>query len=223
MGWGDAWAGLSQQSFGLAIDTLRGRQQQKFQAERDEIALKAAEAQEKSRRAYEEKKANSQIMQTYTDPMTGEIIPVTQGQVRSGQARVPQSVLQAQRAEAEMANQIAMEDRELKGRRTEAQITADQARAQSSLAQAERARRPSPLSQTRADPNVSAVRSAYNTIANKGNKTQEQIMAELESLYGPDVVDQAFPGQGARREQAAQSVGRVVTGVDDLLDKYLKR
>ena len=39
MGWGDAWAGLSQQAMGFAIDSLRSKEQQKYQSERDEIAV----------------------------------------------------------------------------------------------------------------------------------------------------------------------------------------
>lgn len=58
MGWGDAWAGLSQQAFGLAVDSLRGMQQNKYQKERDQIAMKAEEAREKARRQYEEKMFN---------------------------------------------------------------------------------------------------------------------------------------------------------------------
>lgn len=55
MGWGDAWAGLSQQAFGFAIDSARGMQQDKMQRERDQIAMKAEEAQRKQREAYEER------------------------------------------------------------------------------------------------------------------------------------------------------------------------
>lgn len=55
MGWGDAWAGLSQQSFGLAVDSLRGMQQNKYQTQRDEAARIAEEKREKARRAYEER------------------------------------------------------------------------------------------------------------------------------------------------------------------------
>ena len=54
-GWGDAWGGLSQQAFGFAIDSLRGKQQQKYQMEREAAAQKAAEAQEKARRDWEAK------------------------------------------------------------------------------------------------------------------------------------------------------------------------
>jgi hypothetical protein len=55
MGWGDAWAGLSQQAMGFAIDSLQSKEQQKYQAERDEIARKAAEQQEEARRNWEQK------------------------------------------------------------------------------------------------------------------------------------------------------------------------
>lgn len=228
MGWGDAWAGLSQQSFGLAADSFRGMRANKQQLKRDEIARKAEEEQRKLREKYEQNKADSQILQTFTDPETGLMTPITAGQVRSGNAKVPQSVLQQQRAE----NEALAQEQQLKTRRTEAQIAADEARAQSSRASAglataraqspERFMRPNQERAPQADPNIRAVRSAYNTAANKGDKTQEQIMADLESLYGSDVVDQAFPGQGERRKQAAQSLGRIVTGVDDLVKKYLK-
>jgi len=229
MGWGDAWAGLSQQSFNTALNSLSRMQDNKQQIKRDEIARKAEEEQRRLREQYEQKKADNQILQTFTDPETGLMTPITAGQVRSGKAKVPQSVLQQQRAQDEALAQ----EQQLKTRRTEAQIAADEARAQASQASAglataraqnpERFMRPNQERAPQADPSIRAVRSTYNTLANKGDKTQQQIMAELESLYGTEAVDQAFPGQGARRQQAAQNVGRVVTGVDDLLDKYLKR
>lgn len=55
MGWGDAWAGLSQQAMGFAIDSLRSKEQQKYQTERDEIASKAQAQQEEARRNWEQK------------------------------------------------------------------------------------------------------------------------------------------------------------------------
>jgi len=212
MGWGDAWAGLSQQSFNTSLNALSRMQDNKQQLKRDEIAEKARQAQEKQRREYEQKKADSQIMQTFTDPETGMITPVTAGQVRSGKAQVPQSVLQQQRAESEAMRQ----EQQLKTRRTEAQITADEARAKASQASAglstaraqnpERFMRPQQERAVQTDPDVRAARSTYNTLANKGDKKPEEIMAELERLYGPEVVDQAFPGQGARRQGAASNV-----------------
>jgi hypothetical protein len=232
MGWGDAWAGLSQQAFAATINSLEEREQRKYQDKRDQIARKAAEAQEKSRRAYEERMQSQRVVQTYTDPNTGQIIPVTEGQIRSGQAAVPQSVLQAQRAEAELASRIAAEDRALKSRRTEAQIRADEARAQASAASAglSRARMENPEKfrmgrsdgGQRASPEVAAARGMYNTLVNKSGDS-EKALAQVRALYGEDVVSQAFPGQAEQRNRAAQTVGRVVTGVEDLLNKYLNQ
>jgi hypothetical protein len=58
MGWGDAWAGLSQQAFAATINSLEEREQRKYQDKRDQIARKAADSQERSRREYEEKMFN---------------------------------------------------------------------------------------------------------------------------------------------------------------------
>lgn len=55
MGWGDAWAGLSQQAFGATVDILQQKEQRKYQTERDEMARRAAEQQEDARRKWEEK------------------------------------------------------------------------------------------------------------------------------------------------------------------------
>lgn len=55
MGWGDAWAGLSQQAFGATVDILQQKEQRKYQTERDEMARRAAEQQEEARRKWEEK------------------------------------------------------------------------------------------------------------------------------------------------------------------------
>lgn len=232
MGWGDAWAGLSQQAFAATVDTLQQREQRKYQTQRDEIARKAEDAQRKQREAYERKMADQRVVQTFTDPSTGKIIPVTEGQIRSGKAAVPQSVLQAQRAEAEMANQVAAEDRALKSRRTEAQIRADEARAQASTASAglSRARIENPErfranrgeGVQRAAPEVAAARSMYNTLVNKDGDS-EKALAEVRRLYGPAVIEQAFPGQAEQRAQAAQNVGRAVVGIEDLLNKYLNQ
>lgn len=143
MGWGDAWAGLSQQAMGFAIDSLRSKEQQKYQAERDEIARRAAEDQERERRRYEERmmdkqaKLNkqvrdSEVAQTFVDPQTGQVIPITRGQISSGRASIPQFELERQRASAAMSAQ----DEALKTAKTQAQIEAERARAEQARASA---------------------------------------------------------------------------------------
>lgn len=61
MGWGDAWAGLSQQAFGATVDILQQKEQRKYQTERDEMARRAAEQQEKARRDWEEKMSKQKM------------------------------------------------------------------------------------------------------------------------------------------------------------------
>lgn len=238
MGWGDAWAGLSQQAMGFAIDSLRSKEQQKYQAERDEIARRAAEDQEKARRAWEEKMMDKQaklsrqqkdaeVAQTFIDPQTGAIVPITRGQISAGRATVPQFELERQRAEAAMAAQ----GEALKTQKTQADIEAARARAEQARAGAglSRARMENPErfrsqggNSQRVAPEVAAARGMYNTLVNKGGDTETAI-AQIRDLYGEDVVAQAFPGQAERRNRAAQNVGRVVTGVEDLLNKYLNQ
>ena len=141
MGWGDAWAGLSQQAFGYAIDNLRSRQQNKYQTQRDEAARVAAEQQERERRKYEERMMNkqaklnrqmkdSEVAQTFIDPTTGQVVPLTRGQIASGKASVPQFELERQRAEAAMASQ----GEALRTQKTQADIDAARARAEQARA-----------------------------------------------------------------------------------------
>lgn len=148
MGWGDAWAGLSQQAFGFAVDTLRSRQQNKFQTQREEAARKAAEQQEAARRAWEQKmmdkqanlnrqQKDSEVAQTFIDPQTGAVVPITRGQISSGKATVPQFELERQRAEAAiMAQGEALRTQKIQAEIDAARARAEQARAGAGLSRA---------------------------------------------------------------------------------------
>jgi hypothetical protein len=55
------------------------------------------------------------------------------------------------------------------------------------------------------------------------DKTTPEEQYEAARQIDPAVADAAFPAMAARRQGAAQTVGRVVTGVEDLLNKYLNQ
>lgn len=141
MGWGDAWAGLSQQAFGATVDILQQKEQRKYQTERDEMARRAAEQQEDARRKWEEKmmdkqaklnrqQKDSEVAQTFIDPQTGAVVPITRGQISSGRATVPQFELERQRSEAAMSAQ----GEALRTQKTQAEIEAARARAEQARA-----------------------------------------------------------------------------------------
>jgi hypothetical protein len=55
------------------------------------------------------------------------------------------------------------------------------------------------------------------------DKTTPEEQYEAARQIDPAVADAAFPAMAARRQGAAQTVGRVVTGVEDLLNKYFNQ
>jgi hypothetical protein len=150
MSWGSPYAAMGQQLMSFGLGQLQQKEDRAYQSKRDEMAAAAAKDQEKARQDFQkellrlrQQMDDEQVAQTFTDPETGQIIPVTQGQIRSGLARVPQSELNRQRAEAERAGVEA--DR--KARLDEAEINRRQqvgqgaaARGQAAMIRAQQAR-----------------------------------------------------------------------------------
>lgn len=166
MGWGDAWAGLSQQSFGLAVDSLRGMQQNKYQKERDQIAMKAEEAREKARRQYEEKMLNKR------------------------------AALDAQARKEEQQFRMGLSDKEYKQQQARDAAAAERERSDPWRQQmiAESQARVTQMGKTTPTSGVSAsqinnIRSEFKKAANPYEAYQQAV-----AKYGTELAQIAFPG-----------------------------
>ena len=166
MGWGDAWAGLSQQSFGLAVDSLRGMQQNKYQKERDQIAMKAEEAREKARRQYEEKMLNKR------------------------------AALDAQARKEEQQFRMGLSDKEYKQQQARDAAAAERERSDpwrqqmiaESQAQVTQMGKTTPTSGVSAS-QINNIRSEFKKAANPYEAYQQAV-----AKYGTELAQIAFPG-----------------------------
>jgi hypothetical protein len=210
MGWGDAWAGLSQQAFAATINSLEEREQRKYQDKRDQIARKAADSQERSRREYEERMLNKRAaldaQARQEDFKMRKGLAMQEQSFRAQESAADRAIRERQLAQNEAYNQgqLGLQARGLGLREQEMEMMAS---------------RPQQTAQGISTARISQV---INSKAVKDKTTPEE-QYEAARQIDPAVADAAFPALAARRQQAAQNVGRVVTGVEDLLNKYLNQ
>lgn len=210
MGWGDAWAGLSQQAMGFAIDSLQSKEQQKYQAERDEIARKAAEQQEEARRNWEQKmlKARAELDKS---------------------ARKDEQMFRS--TEAEKAREFEMndpfrqaaEDRAERMTRVQEQYAARSASGGSSsggggtgLAQP---RVPdSVLSQANKD--FTAEVEALVAAGRTPEQAQGEAFAKLQSVYDREILTRIRPGLSNMQGQVNRTVGAMGRKAGDVMQYF---
>lgn len=191
MGWGDAYAGLSQQAFGYAIDNLRGRQQQKYQTERDEIASKAQSQQEEARRNWEQKMLKTRAELDKSARKDEQMFRSTEAE-------------KAREFEMNDPFRQAAEDRAERMTRVQEQYASRSAGSGSSEGSS---------SQSPSGPSASEV----NTIRREFSKaTSPQEAYNLaKTKYGQAIADAAFPGVAASSQERRglwQNTGNAIMG-----------
>lgn len=207
MGWGDAWAGLAQQSFNASLNALGNMQANKAQAKRDEIAMKAEQAQRKQREQYEkqmlERRAELDRMGRQEDFKMRKGLAQQEQAFRAQESAAERALRERQLSQNEAYNQgqLGLQARGLSLREQEMEMMQQQP------AQG--------ISTTR-------IAQVINSKAVKDKTTPEE-QYEAARKIDPAVADAAFPAMAARRQGAAQNVGRMSTAVDDLLNKYLNQ
>ena len=208
MGWGDAWAGLSQQSFGLAVDSLRGMQQNKYQTQRDEAARIAEEKREKARRSYEER-------------MQAQKMEFEKG--LRAEDRMYRMKENKQQQSFQLARDAAQAEREANDPYRMSLVEESRARVEAMRSPAtgvgsgSRSGRGSGLSSPRVPDSI--LKEASDKIIARAdalqadqNLTREkalgQAYAEVQQEYGPEVARQIRPGLDAIQGQLLSGLGR---------------
>lgn len=185
MGWGDAWAGLSQQAMGFAIDSLRSKEQQKYQAERDEIARRAAEDQERERRRYEER-------------MQAQKMKFEKG------IRAEDRAYRSQ--ESELDRSLRREENEADRALRERSIRLQEQYASRSAADASPAGGGLAQPQGANQKDIDAARRMVETLMRQEKLSAAQAEERVAQMFSEEVAQRAFPGRANRIGQAAQTL-----------------
>jgi hypothetical protein len=188
MGWGDAWAGLSQQAFAATINSLEDREQRKYQDKRDEMARKAEEKQRAQREQYEmrmlEKRASLDAQ-------------------ASREQRKFQKGLSDTEFQRQMERDAAIAAREAADPYRQSLVAESQARVKQMNQPAMSGGGGSGLAQPRrtSDTQINAVRSEF-----KGQPVEEAYQAAA-AKYGPELAQAAFPGAANAAQNLARGLG----------------
>jgi uncharacterized Rmd1/YagE family protein len=203
MGWGDAWAGLSQQAMGFAIDSLRSKEQQKYQTERDEIASKAQAQQEEARRNWEQKMLK---MRADVDKSARK----DEQMFRSTEAE------KARKYDANDPFKLAAEDRAERMTRVQEQYASRSAGGGTGLAQP---RVPdSVLSQANKD--FTAEVEALVAAGRTPEQAQGEAFAKLQSIYDRDILARIRPGLSNMQGQVSRTAGAMGRKAGDVMQYF---
>jgi uncharacterized Rmd1/YagE family protein len=209
MGWGDAYAGLSQQAFGFAIDTLRGRQQQKYQTERDEIASKAQAQQEEARRNWEQKMLK---MRADVDKSARK----DEQMFRSTEAE------KARKYDANDPFKLAAEDRAERMTKVQEQYASRSAGGGSSSGGGTGLAQPrvpdSVFSQANKD--FTAEVEALVAAGRTPEQAQGEAFAKLQSIYDRDILARIRPGLSNMQGQVSRTVGAMGRKAGDVMQYF---
>jgi len=215
--WAAPRAAFAQQLMGFGLGQLAQIEENKENDKRFQMAQQAEKGRENARRQWEKQMlqyrqdlADKEVAQTFTDD-EGRIIPVTQGEIRKGIARIPEAELRRRQAAQEQAAQ----DADLKRRKTESEIARNKAsgRAQQT---GQRTLSPRDLSSMRAEISSDLlVERAVNAAASRTDASGKPVSegerrAAVDAIQyraavnrlGQELADKMYPGAAQQARKA---------------------
>ena len=210
-GWRQAGAAVSD-AFNMYAGMKMDEQRQTKDDARRIAAERAQELKEERRRKLEEAARQSRVAQTYTNPETGEIVPVRQGEIESGLAKVPRFELDRIRAkEDEERNKAkAADDRAERAIRVQEQYAS---RATQGGGGGLAGSAPSSGFNQK---DVDSARQMLSTLMKNEDITAAQAEERVAQMYSEEVAQLAFPGRRNRIGQAAQTLNRGAQSIQGL-------